>query len=311
MSYIDLHMHSNYSDDGEFSPREIVELCRDKGLRYFAISDHNTIKGLAEAKEYCEDKEITMIPGIELDCTIDGVNLHLLGYGIDYKSDAFYEIEENIISQEKEASKKRVKLIRDLGIDFDDEVIEKLSKNGVVTGEIIAEAAMAFDKNQENSLLKPYYEGGLRSDNPYVNFYWDFCSQGKSAYAEVKYISLQEAIRVILDNGGVPILAHPGNNVKEDKELLEKIIAAGIQGLEVYSSYHSEEQISFYRDFAIKNNLIITCGSDFHGKTKPSISIGATKCENDEEKIIEELKSRIVESYDKLYKENSYLVLQD
>lgn len=291
MSYIDLHMHSNYSEDGEFSPREIVELCKGKGLKYFAITDHNTIKGLAEAKEYCEDKDIIMIPGIELDCTIEGVNIHLLGYGIDYKSDAFDEIEENIIVQEREASKKRIKLIRELGIDFDDEVIEKLSKNGVVTGEMIAEAAMAFDKNQENPLLKPYYEDGLRSDNPYVNFYWDFCSQGKSAYAEVKFISLKEAIKVILDNGGVPILAHPGNNVKEDKELLEKIISAGVQGLEVYSSYHNEEQISFYRDFAVKNNLFMTCGSDFHGKIKPSISIGDTRCESDEEKIIEKFKS--------------------
>ena len=59
------------------------------------------------------------------------------------------------------------------------------------------------NKNQENPLLKPYYEDGLRSDNPYVNFYWDFCSQGKSAYAEVKFISLKEAIKVILDNGEV------------------------------------------------------------------------------------------------------------
>ena len=79
MSYIDLHMRSNYSEDGEFSPREIVELCKGKGLKYFAITDHNTIKGLAEAKEYCEDKDIIMIPGIELDCTIEGVNIHLLG----------------------------------------------------------------------------------------------------------------------------------------------------------------------------------------------------------------------------------------
>ena len=71
--------------------------------------------------------------------------------------------------------------------------------------------------NKENKLLNPYYEGGLRSDNPYVNFYWDYCSQGKPAYAEVKFISLQEAIKVIEDNGGIPVLAHPGNNVKENK----------------------------------------------------------------------------------------------
>lgn len=292
MSYIDLHMHSNYSDDGEFYPKELVELCLERGVKYFSIADHNSTKGIAEAKEYCKDKDITIIPAIELDCTIDGVNLHLLGYGVDYKSDDFEIIEENIIAQEKVASKERMRLVRGLGINFEDSVIESLSKNGVVNGEMIAEAAMLFDNNQENQLLKPYYKGGVRSDNPYVNFYWDYCSQGKSAYAEVKYISLQEAVRVILDNGGVPILAHPGNNVKENRELLEKIISCGVKGLEVYSSYHNEKQTEFYRNFSINNNLIITCGSDFHGKTKPSISIGEISCEDNEEKIIEELSKK-------------------
>lgn len=208
MSYVDLHMHSNYSDDGEFYPKELVDLCLEKGIKYFSIADHNSTKGIAEAKEYCKDKDITIIPAIELDCTIDGVNLHLLGYGVDYKSDDFEIIEDNIISQEQVASKERMRLVRELGIDFEDAVIERLSKNGVVNGEMIAEAAMIFDKNKENTLLKPYYNGGVRSDNPYVNFYWDYCSQGKPAYAEVKFISLQEAIKVIEDNGGVPILAH-------------------------------------------------------------------------------------------------------
>lgn len=293
MSYVDLHMHSSYSDDGEFSPKELVELCLEKGIKYFSIADHNSTKGIAEAKEYCKDKDITIIPAIELDCTIDGVNLHLLGYGIDYKSDDFEEIEENIIAQEQVASKERMRLVRELGIDFEDSVIDGLSKNGVVNGEMICEAAMIFDKNKENPLLKPYYKGGLRSDNPYVNFYWDYCSQGKPAYAEVKFISLQEAIKVIEDNGGVPVLAHPGNNIKENKELLEKIIKAWVRGLEVYSSYHNERQTAFYKDFAINNNLITTCGSDFHGKTKPSISIGGKSCENNEEKIIDELSKRV------------------
>lgn len=292
MSYIDLHMHSNYSDDGEFSPQKIAELCLEKGVKYFAIADHNSTKGVAEAKEYCDDKDITIIPAIELDCTIDGVNLHLLGYNVDYKSDDFERIEENIIAQEQVASKERMRLVRELGINFEDSVIDSLSKNGVVNGEMIAEAAMLFDKNKENKLLKPYYEGGLRSDNPYVNFYWDYCSQGKPAYVEVKFISLQEAIKVVEDNGGVLVLAHPGNNVKENKDLLEKIIKAGVKGLEVYSSYHNEKQTAFYKDFAINNNLIMTCGSDFHGKTKPSISIGGISCEDNEEKIINELSKK-------------------
>lgn len=216
--------------------------------------------------------------------------MHVLGYGIDCDKTVFYDIEDNIIKQEQFASKKRMKLVKELGIDFSDEIINSLSRNGVVNGEMIAEAAMKFDKNHENPLLMPYYENGSRSDNPYVNFYWDYCAQGKAAYAEVNFISLQEAISIIEESGGIPILAHPGNNIKESINLLEQIISCGIKGIEVYSSYHSKEQVEFYKKFSLKHKLLLTCGSDFHGKTKPSIVIGGTDCEGIEDKIISQLK---------------------
>ena len=290
MSYIDLHMHSYYSDDGEFEPKQLIDLCLEKNIKYFSIADHNSVRGIKEAKEYCVGKNINIIPAIELDCTFNEINLHVLGYGIDYDKTVFYDIEDNIIKQEQFASKKRMKLVKELGIDFSDEVINSLSRNGVVNGEMIAEAAMKFDKNHENPLLMPYYENGSRSDNPYVNFYWDYCAQGKAAYAEVNFISLQEAINIIEESGGIPILAHPGNNIKESINLLEQIISCGIKGIEVYSSYHSREQVEFYKKFSLKHKLLLTCGSDFHGKTKPSIVIGGTDCEGIEDKIISQLK---------------------
>lgn len=290
MSYIDLHMHSYYSDDGEFEPKQLIDLCLEKNIKYFSIADHNSVRGIKEAKEYCVGKNINIIPAIELDCTFNEINLHVLGYGIDYDKTVFYDIEDNIIKQEQFASKKRMKLVKELGIDFSDEVINSLSRNGVVNGEMIAEAAMEFDKNHENPLLMPYYENRSRSDNPYVNFYWDYCAQGKAAYAEVSFISLQEAINIIEESGGIPILAHPGNNIKENINLLEQIISCGIKGIEVYSSYHSKEQVEFYKKFSLKHKLLLTCGSDFHGKTKPSIVIGGTDCEGIEDKIISQLK---------------------
>lgn len=290
MSYIDLHMHSYYSDDGEFEPKQLIDLCLEKNIKYFSIADHNSVRGIKEAKEYCVGKNINIIPAIELDCTFNEINLHVLGYGIDYDKTVFYDIEDNIIKQEQFASKKRMKLVKELGIDFSDEVINSLSRNGVVNGEMIAEAAMEFDKNHENPLLMPYYENGSRSDNPYVNFYWDYCAQGKAAYAEVSFISLQEAINIIEESGGIPILAHPGNNIKKNINLLEQIISCGIKGIEVYSSYHSKEQVEFYKKFSLKHKLLLTCGSDFHGKTKPSIVIGGTDCEGIEDKIISQLK---------------------
>ncbi|QTL98326.1 PHP domain-containing protein [Iocasia frigidifontis] len=293
MSYIDLHIHSAYSNDGEFEPKVLVDQCLERKIKYFSIADHNCVKAIHEAKLYCKDKDIEIIPAVELDCIIDTVNLHVIGYGIDYQSSIFNEIEKNIILQEQTASQKRIKLIRELGIDFSDEIIADLSKNGIVTGEMIAEAAMQFDKEHTNPLLKSYYEHGSRSDNPYVNFYWDYCAQGKPAYAEVKFIKLQEAIKVIEENGGIPVLAHPGNNIKENGALLEAIISCGIKGIEVYSSYHSKKQMLFYKEFALRHKLLLTCGSDFHGKTKPSISIGYLNCENNGEDIILALKGAL------------------
>ncbi|MDV3428030.1 MAG: PHP domain-containing protein, partial [Bacillota bacterium] len=153
MSYIDLHIHSSYSDDGEFDPQKLADLCLARNIKYFSIADHNTVKGISEARVYCKNKNLEIIPAVELDCTHQGVNLHVLGYGIDYHNKIFNEIGENIILQEQNASKKRMKLVRKSGINFSDEFIAAFSRNGVVTGELIAEAAMKFDKGHKNPLL--------------------------------------------------------------------------------------------------------------------------------------------------------------
>lgn len=283
---IDLHMHSLYSDDGEFTPAELMTLCKDAGLKFSALADHNSVKGVEEAIKEGEKLGIKVIPAIEIDCIYNGVNLHVLGYYIDPKFPRFYELEEDILRQEQTASPKRVELIEKSGIYVNPDKIKNLSKDGIITGEMIAEAALYEPENKDNEVLKPYLEGGNRSDNPYVNFYWDFCAQGKIAYAHVNFISLREALDIINQAGGIPILAHPGKNVHEDKVLLDGIIEQGVKGMEVYSSYHSPEQVLFYRKEAEKLNILMTCGSDFHGKTKPSIQLGDCKCDKDTESAI-------------------------
>ncbi len=286
MSSIDLHMHSYYSNDADFSPTKLVELSLQKGLTHAAIADHNSVKAIDEALTAAAETPLMVIPAVEMDCVLDGVVLHVLGYGIDHSDPIFFEIEEDLHQQEKKNSARLVQLVRRLGIEFDDEVIESLAYDGVITGEMIAEAALLYDSQNENSLLDPYRGEGDRSDNPYVNFYWDYCSQGKSAHVPMDFISLDRAIEIIQSNYGVPILAHPGINVKEDSAFLGKIVAKGVSGFEVYSSYHNEAQVQFYKKAALSKELLMTCGSDFHGKNKKSIKIGGTDCEGQEEKII-------------------------
>lgn len=276
--YIDLHMHSIYSDDGEFTEKQLVEKCKDANIEIMAIADHNSVKAIDKEKEEALKHGIKVIPAIEIDCTYKGINLHVLGYGIDYKNPIFNELGYNILNQELKCSDKKLELTNTLGFELKKEQLDELSTNGVYTGEMFAEALLNDPRYKDNEILKPYREGGDRSDNPFVNFYWDYYSQGKPCYTEVKFISLEEAIKIINDNGGVAVLAHPGNNLKDNFEIFDEMVKVGIQGVEAFSSYHSEETNNYFYNKAKKLNILYTCGSDFHGKTKPSISLGKTGC---------------------------------
>jgi len=278
---MDLHMHSNISNDGEFTPSDLMQMCRQSGLTCVALSDHNSVRGIMEAQAEAYRLEIEFVSAIELDCQFEGVNLHVLGYGIDPQRNEFDEIEKDILQKEQSASLVIIKCIHDLGILFDDEKAWSLSVNGVVTGEMIAAVALSDTGNQNNSLLAPYRTGGSRADNPFVNFYWDYCSQGKPADARFTYIELAEAIRIIKAAGGLAVLAHPGINIGLDQKILAGIINSGLDGIEVYSSYHNDDVIRFYEEQADRYHLLKTMGSDFHGKIKPSITLGEMNCENE------------------------------
>lgn len=278
MSKIDLHMHSCFSDDGEFTPEEIIDRAMRNNVEIISISDHNSVKAVEGALNYSKYKDIKVIPGIEIDCTFNDINIHLLGYNINYKEKDFYNIEEDILNQERNASMEKIRLIKEhTGLNIFEEEVLKRSSNGVVTGELIAEVLLEDNENRKSTILKPYLEGGSRSDMPYVNFYWDYFAQGKPAYVPIKFISLKEAIKLIHKHGGQAIIAHPGNNLKENLDKIDELINEGIDGIEVFSSYHTKDQIDYFYNKALKNNMIITCGSDFHGKTKPNIEIGKFK----------------------------------
>ena len=121
-SHIDLHMHSMYSDDGEYSPEQLVRMCHESGVRIMAIADHNWIKANKEAKEQAQALGITYIPAIEIDCTYQGVNLHVLGYGID-EDPSLNQLGESIEKQELACSMKKLKLTNALGFDLKKEQI--------------------------------------------------------------------------------------------------------------------------------------------------------------------------------------------
>lgn len=288
-SCVDLHMHSMYSDDGEFTVLELLEKAKMNGLKVIAITDHNSVK--AHFNRPVID-DLTCLDGIELDVTCLKTNLHVLGYGIDIYDPIYQQIETDIHKQELVASKKRVELLEQhLHVTINQEQLTSMCPHQIYTGECICEVLMNNPENKNNEYLRPYFEGGARSDNPFVNFYWDYCSQGKVAYVEIHYISLKQAIQMLHKQNAIAVLAHPGINVKENEELLLEIINTGIDGIEVYSSYHNNHQQEWYKQFANDHQLLITAGSDFHGKTKPKVRMGNTGITSyDEEKLIATMK---------------------
>lgn len=290
MSWIDLHMHSICSNDGDYTPEEMVDKCQEAGIRIMAIADHNSCRAVKGAVTRAEEKGMVCIPAIELDCCHGDVDLHVLGYGIDASDGRYAELEEGLAKQEQATSVPRIRMMRERGLVIEEEKAYALAHYGYVTGEVIAEVALADSRNDGHPMLKEYRPGGSRSDNPYVNFYWDWCAKGKETYIPIHFISLQEAIDLIRSTGGVPVLAHPGNNVKEKDELLDEILRCGIQGIEVYSSYHDSAKTGYYRRKADEYGLAVTCGSDYHGKTKPAIHLGTMDCAGEEEMIAEGLR---------------------
>lgn len=217
----------------------------------------------------------------------------MLGYGIDDTSHDFACIEDNISSQAAAASSQMLCATREMGFDVTAEDMAELAGEHYWkdrwTGEMFAEVLLGREEYKDHPLLLPYRVGGARGDNPYVNFYWDFYSQGKCCYVKMEYPQLEEVVDTIHRNGGYAVLAHPGVNLKDRAELLDPILEAGVDGIEAFSSYHSEEQAGFYHKAARGRFRMITCGSDYHGKTKPSISIGGHGCTVPYEEMVRQL----------------------
>jgi hypothetical protein len=112
---------------------------------------------------------------------------------------------------------------------------------------------------------------------PYINFYHDYFSQGSTAYVKIDYMSYREAIDLIKSQNGIPIVAHPGVNLRNREDMINELLDHGAQGLEAFNNYHNYDQINYFAGIAVQRHLLMTCGSDFHGKNKPLIKPGLFK----------------------------------
>jgi predicted metal-dependent phosphoesterase TrpH len=273
MEKTDLHVHSIHSDDGELGIRTLIQSASDKGIITLSITDHNSVGGIREAIRECGPRGIILIPGIEIDCTYKGINLHLLGYHVNWEHEDFETLEKEVQKIHMDLFPEMARNLEKLGIDVDREEVLRRAGGKPPTGELIAEVLLSGSGEHEE-WMQPFLNGGSRSDNPYLNFYLDYFAPGKEAHVKITYMPFRDALVLVRDHGGTPVVAHPGLNFRGREEMVRELIEMGTMGLEVFNNYHNPAQIDYFANLAVKEQVLITCGSDFHGKNKPSIQLG-------------------------------------
>lgn len=247
-------------------------MARRKGLRVIAFADHNSVAHVEEGYRLSEEFGIELISCMELNTFHAGMDLHLLAYFIDPQNPLLQNWLVGIHREKLAQAKNRIAKLNDLGFFFTEEDLEKYSQDRLPTGASFLNAILSRPENRQDPRLQPYIRGE-RSASPYVNFYRDFLRGGKPASVPIAELSTLTAIAKVKKLGGVAVLAHPSDT---GEEILRDLVANGLEGLEVYTPYHNPQEREAFKRFAEQYGLLMTAGSDFHGKTvKPDVELGA------------------------------------
>ena len=257
---IDLHTHSTASD-GTLSPEALVELAAERGLSAIAITDHDTVAGVAPAQERGDALGVEVIPAVELGASLDGVGeIHLLGYFIDIKNKTLRDRLAWLRDERRSRGRKIVERLNDMGVSISVEQVVGIAQGGSVGRPHIARALV---ENGHVASMKEAFERYLKSTGP--------------AYVKRELLSAGDAIGLVREAGGVAVLAHPCTLGRKDGELptiIQSLMAHGLRGIEVFYSQHTSEQVRQYEELAQRFGLLVTGGSDFHGANKPEIALG-------------------------------------
>ena len=266
---IDLHTHTNYSD-GELSPMDLIKLSIERNIGTIAMTDHDTIQGIKQidrSNPLIVNSGIKVINGIELSAKTNKGRMHILGYGIDLNNKALND---------------KMSILKDNSINSVLSIMEQIKRDyGIV-----------FKYDDIKSLVNSTHNLG-RPDLAKLCIKYGYAKTVQEAFDKYlidaynktrqigKGLPYQECINLILNSGGIPILAHPKSLELTEKEfliLLKEMIKSGLMGIEVYHSSHTKEEMEYYLSVANKYNLLISGGSDYHGKSvKPEIELGTGK----------------------------------
>ncbi len=259
MIRLDLHTHSTASD-GQYTPLEMVQKANDEKLSYYALTDHDTIDGIAMAKEEAYRLGVNFIPGIEIS-THEGEEVHIVGLFID-------ETAPSLVSACEEYKNSR--------LGRGERIIDFLNSKGIPI------SSEDLPKNKLGSLGRPFFAEYLVKHGHVITNKEAFLrylntAEFHKATDRIKPTP-EEAIRLIHSAGGKAILAHPGllkMGHEWQRTYIKKLAEAGLDGIEVYYFTHKDSQKRFYHELAREYHLLTSCGSDFHGeKVKPSVPFG-------------------------------------
>lgn len=241
----DLHLHTTESD-GTWTPREVVQKAVEHSLTVIAITDHDTTAGLAEAKRHAP-RGLEVISGIELSTlSFSQEEIHILGYWIDESAPRLQNLLEVLRLARIERAKLILAKLKGLGITLSYDDVLQFAKRSVISRSHIA------------SVLQ-----GKKIVETKAQAFQKYLGPDAPAYVGRRKLSPQQAVEVILEARGIPVLAHPG--LMKNLNILPALIEAGLVGLEVVHSSHDREQTKFFLQLANKWGLLPTGGSDCHG----------------------------------------------
>ncbi|SCG83385.1 Protein trpH [Proteiniborus sp. DW1] len=241
----DLHVHTTFSD-GSLTPYEVLKWAYDKKIYAISITDHDTIEGLKYAIESSNLFDVLIVPGVEISCTFEDEEIHLLGYYFDIQDKNLLEA-LNLLKHSRETrGEKIIEKLNRLGLNLTLHEVYDIAGKGVIGRPHIAKAM----------INRKYVSSVQEAFDKYLD-------RHKPAYVDRYRLSLKEGIDLIHKAGGVAIIAHPG--LIKNERIFFEVMKIGIDGIEVIHSKHSPEDTLKYEHMANENNLITTGGSDFHG----------------------------------------------
>lgn len=269
---IDMHTHTNYSD-GDLSPKDLIRLAIEKRIGTLSITDHDTIEGIKQidkSDSLIVDSGIKIINGIELSAKSRKGRMHILGYDIDL---------------DNKSLNKKMSDLRDNSINSVLSIMEQIKRDYKISFkyEDIKNLVNANHNLGRPDIAKLCIKYGYAETvhDAFDKYLIDAYNKTRQTNKGLQY---QECLELISSSGGIPVLAHPNSLELSKKEilmLLKEMITYGLMGIEVYHPNHTQEETDYYLQIANKYDLLISGGSDFHGKTvKPDIELGKGKDNN-------------------------------